>query len=51
MWWVFYLFSIAAGLPLLNWTICGPFFLSCLFVLPHASLDVTEVGPSLPTTP
>lgn len=43
MWWVFYLFTIAAGLPLLNWTILGPAFLTCLFVLPYASLDVTEL--------
>ena len=43
IWWAFYLFSIAAGEPLINWTICGPFFLTCLFVLPHASLDTTEV--------
>jgi len=43
MWWVFYLFTIAAGMPLLNWTVLGPIFLSCLFVLPHASLDVTEL--------
>ena len=43
MWWAFYLFSIAAGQPLLNWTATGPVFLTCLFVLPHASLDVTEV--------
>jgi steroid 5-alpha reductase family enzyme len=42
LWWAFYLFSIAAGEPLLNWTVIGPFFLSCLFVLPRASLDVTE---------
>jgi hypothetical protein len=42
MWWVFYLFSIASGQPLLNWTILGPGFLTCLFVLPRASLDVTE---------
>ena len=42
LWWAFYLFSIAAGSPLLNWTMAGPAFLTCLFVLPHASLDVTE---------
>jgi len=42
MWWAFYLFSVAAGLPLLNWTISGPVFLTALFVLPQASLDVTE---------
>ena len=27
---------------LLNWTFTGCFFLTCLFVLPGASLDVTE---------
>ncbi|EOD25086.1 hypothetical protein EMIHUDRAFT_206176 [Emiliania huxleyi CCMP1516] len=43
IWWAFYLFSLAAGLPLVNWTISGAAFLTCLFVLPHASLDVTEV--------
>jgi steroid 5-alpha reductase family enzyme len=43
MWWVFYLFSIAGGLPLVNWSMVGAIFLTCLFVLPHASLDVTEV--------
>lgn len=43
LWWAYYLFSIAAGLPLINWTLCGPLFLTCLFVLPHASLDVTEL--------
>ena len=42
LWWVFYLFSIAAGAPLLNWTMAGAFFLSLLFLLPQASLDVTE---------
>lgn len=42
LWWVFYLFSIAAGEALLNWSIFGAIFLTCLFVLPHASLDVTE---------
>jgi steroid 5-alpha reductase family enzyme len=42
LWWAYYLFSIAAGLPLINWTMCGPLFLSFLFILPHASLDVTE---------
>ncbi|EOD07899.1 hypothetical protein EMIHUDRAFT_217878 [Emiliania huxleyi CCMP1516] len=46
IWWAFYLFSLAAGLPLVNWTISGAAFLTCLFVLPHASLDVTEVLPS-----
>ena len=30
-------------LPLVNRTISGAAFLTCLFVLPHASLDVTEV--------
>ena len=42
LWWAFYLFSISSGLPLLNWTLLGPTFLSCLFLLPYASLDVTE---------
>lgn len=42
LWWAFYLFSIASGMPLLNWTALGPVFLTCLFVLPQASLDVTE---------
>ena len=42
MWCVFYLFTIAAGMPLLNWTALGPIFFACLFVLPHASLDTTE---------
>lgn len=42
MWWAFYLFTLAAGLPLVNWTLSGPLFLTCLFVLPHASLDTTE---------
>ena len=26
----------------INWTLIGPIFLTCLFVLPMASLDVTE---------
>jgi steroid 5-alpha reductase family enzyme len=42
IWWVFYLFGIAAGAPLLNWSFVGPIFLTCLFALPHASADVTE---------
>lgn len=42
MWWAFYLFTLAAGLPLINWTLSGCAFLTCLFVLPHASLDTTE---------
>jgi len=42
MWWAFYLFSIGATGSLLNWTFTGCFFLTCLFVLPGASLDVTE---------
>ena len=43
MWWAFYLFTLAAGLPPLNWALLGPAFLTLLFVLPHASLDVTEM--------
>ena len=27
LWWAFYLFSVAAGESLINWTICGPLFL------------------------
>jgi len=42
MWWVFYLFSVAATGQWLNWTIWGAVFLSGLFLLPGASLDVTE---------
>merc|ERR1719460_1374179 len=42
MWWCFYLFSIAATGRWLNWTIWGVIFLTGLFVLPRASLDVTE---------
>ena len=42
LWWAFYLFSIAAGAPLINWSVLGPTFLTGLFVLPRASLDVTE---------
>lgn len=42
MWWVFYLFSIPATGKVLNWTICGAVFLSGLFLLPGASLDITE---------
>jgi steroid 5-alpha reductase family enzyme len=42
LWWAFYLFSLAAGAPILNWTMSGPVFLTCLFTLPHASLDVAE---------
>ena len=41
-WWSFYLFSVSATGDALNWTALGPAFLSCLFVLPRASLDVTE---------
>ena len=42
LWWAFYLFSVAAGQPLLNWSVLGPLFVSLLFVPPHSSLDVTE---------
>ncbi|CAE7233514.1 unnamed protein product [Symbiodinium natans] len=42
MWWVFYLFSIPATGKALNWTIWGPLFLSGLFLIPGASLDITE---------
>ena len=42
MWWAFYLFTLAAGLPLINWSLSGAAFLTCLFVLPNASLDTTE---------
>ena len=42
IWWAFYIFSIGAGASLANWSLVGPVFLTCLFVLPRASLDVTE---------
>jgi len=42
MWWVFYLFSVAASGKWINWTILGCVFLAGLFVPPGASLDVTE---------
>mmetsp|Transcript_89847 Transcript_89847/g.159836 ORF Transcript_89847/g.159836 Transcript_89847/m.159836 type:complete len:339 (+) Transcript_89847:50-1066(+) len=42
MWWAFYLFSVPATGKWLNWTIWGPIFLSGLFILPGASLDITE---------
>ncbi|CAJ1401540.1 unnamed protein product, partial [Effrenium voratum] len=42
MWWVFYLFSIPASGKVFNWTIWGAIFLSGLFVIPGASLDITE---------
>eukprot|EP00931_Biecheleriopsis_adriatica_P040731 TRINITY_DN23336_c0_g1_i1.p1 TRINITY_DN23336_c0_g1~~TRINITY_DN23336_c0_g1_i1.p1 ORF type:complete len:337 (+),score=46.61 TRINITY_DN23336_c0_g1_i1:48-1058(+) len=42
MWWAYYLFSITATGRWLNWTIWGAIFLSGLFVLPGASLDITE---------
>lgn len=42
MWWVFYLFGVAATGNWLNWTIWGALFLTGLFVLPAASLDLTE---------
>eukprot|EP00812_Abedinium_dasypus_P001252 NODE_1150_length_1230_cov_327.306383.p1 GENE.NODE_1150_length_1230_cov_327.306383~~NODE_1150_length_1230_cov_327.306383.p1 ORF type:complete len:330 (-),score=77.58 NODE_1150_length_1230_cov_327.306383:189-1178(-) len=43
MWWAYYLFSVAAGLPLINWTLPGPLFLTLLFVAPHASIELTEM--------
>lgn len=42
LWWAFYLFGPASGAPLLNMSLMGPLFLTCLFCLPHASADVTE---------
>jgi len=42
IWWVFYLFSVSATGEAVNWTILGAVFLTCMFVLPSASLDVTE---------
>ncbi|CAK9080223.1 unnamed protein product [Durusdinium trenchii] len=42
MWWAFYLFSIPATGEMLNWTIWGAVFLTGLFLLPGASLDITE---------
>ena len=42
MWWVFYIYSVAATGNWLNWTICGCIFLAGLFLPPGASLDVTE---------
>jgi len=42
MWWTFYLFSLAAGGALLNWTLLGAMLLTVLFVPPGASLDTTE---------
>lgn len=42
MWWAFYLYSVAATGRWLNWTLWGAIFLSGLFLLPGASLDVTE---------
>merc|ERR1719183_2260500 len=42
MWWVFYLFGVAATGQWLNWSIIGVVFLSCMFLLPSASLDLTE---------
>ncbi len=43
LWWAVYLFSIPATGAALNWTVLGPVFLTCLFVLPRASLDLTEL--------
>ena len=42
LWWAFYLFGLASGAPLLNMSLMGPVFLTCLFCLPNASADVTE---------
>jgi len=42
MWWAFYIFSIAATGQVVNWTVLGAIFLTCMFVVPNASLDVTE---------
>lgn len=42
MWWAFYLFSVSATGRWLNWTIWGAVFLSFLFVMPGASLDLAE---------
>lgn len=39
MWFSFYLFSIAAGAPVINWTITGPSLYLLLF---HGSTTVTE---------
>ena len=42
LWWAFYLFSVSATGELINWSILGTAFLSCMFLLPRGSLDVTE---------
>ena len=42
LWWAFYLFGPASGAPLLNMSLMGPVFLTCLFILPNASADLTE---------
>ena len=42
LWWVFYLFSVAAGAPWMNWAIAGPVLLTALFVAPRASIDLAE---------
>ena len=42
IWWSFYLFGPASGAPLLNMSLMGPVFHTCLFCLPNASADVTE---------
>ena len=42
MWWAFYVFGIAAGGDVLNWTLAGAVMLTLLFVPPGASLDTTE---------
>ena len=42
LWWAFYLFSVSATGEVINWSILGAVFLSCMFLLPRGSLDVTE---------
>ena len=42
IWWAYYLFTVAAGLPPINVTIVGPILLTVLFVVPDGSLDLTE---------
>ncbi len=42
MWWAFYLFSVGASTEWLNWSLVGAVFLTLLFTVPGASLDVTE---------
>lgn len=44
MWWIFYLFSVIASNDgnFINWSLNGAVFLSMLFLLPTASVDVSE---------